>query len=156
MSTIGSRRKNRGQSRACRSRSSRYTPQWEDVGRQREGLAMEGQRRSGRSDSRDASGGKTNRPDCTGDWAFTANDLSGVAGSAASRLIVRVGIWQLIRLRKSFWQTTLIEKVGRKGPGICRTTTTPPPSFIAIEELPILLRHAETLTQFKVAKNRHR
>jgi hypothetical protein len=33
-------------------------------------------------------------------------------------------------------------------------TTTSPPSFIAIEELPISLRHAEKLKQIEFAKNR--
>ena len=43
--------RNRDQSRACCSRSNRCTSQRKDVGRQREGLAVEGERRSGHSNS---------------------------------------------------------------------------------------------------------
>ena len=78
---------------------------------------MEGQRRSGYGDPRDARGGKTNRPDSTSDGAFTSNDLSGVERGGASCLIVCVEIRHSIRRCKVFGHSTLIQKVVSKGPG---------------------------------------
>ena len=120
---------------------------------------MEGQRRSGHGDPRDARDRQANRPDCTGDGAFKANDLPCVAGSAASRLIVGVGFRQSIRRCKSFWNSTFIEKVVGKGPGKADHSPSTPLFLLKLRNFEIacaILKNSRRLKLQKIAAAENR